>query len=90
MSAFAERGYVIYYHGERIPVIANEDLTFQSTDGRNWSIQDGRICLGGEPLPPEEVAIGRPGPQDDLLMRSLHDFDDEEFPPLSYPIPEEN
>ncbi len=80
--------YVIYYHGERIPVIPNEDLTFRSSDGRNWSIVDGCICLDGEPLPPEEVTIGRPGPQDDLLMRSLHDFDDDDFPPLSYPVPE--
>lgn len=80
--------YVIEYNGERIPVIPNDDLTFRSCDGRNWSIQDGKICLDGEPLSPEEVTIGRPGPQDDPLFRSLHDFDDEEFPPLSYPVPE--
>lgn len=80
--------YVINYNGERIPVLANEDLTFRSTDERNWSIREGCICLNGQPLSPDEVTIGRPGPQDDSLMRSLHDFDEEDFPPLSYPIPE--
>jgi hypothetical protein len=79
--------YVINYNGERIPVVANEDMTFRSTDGRNWSIRDGRICLDGEPLSPDEVSIGRPGPQDDPVVQSIHEFDEEEFPPLSYPIP---
>ncbi len=58
--------YVINYDGERIPVVPNEDLTFRSLDGRDWSIVDGCICLNGVPLTPEEVTIGRPGPQDDL------------------------
>ncbi len=80
--------YVINYDGERIPVVPNEDLTFRSLDGRDWSIVDGCICLNGVPLTPEEVTIGRPGPQDDLLMHSIYDFDEGEFPPLSYPIPE--
>lgn len=81
--------YVINYNGERIPVIPNDDLTFRSTDGRNWSICEEGLRLNGELLSDDEVSINHPGPQDYYWMRAIHEFDEEEFPPLSYPIPGE-
>jgi len=86
--------YVIQYAGERVPVVPQQGhderpIPLISTDGRDWRIDEtGALEVDGRRLAPAEVTMGRPGPQDDLLMQSLHEFDPEEYPPLSYPVPE--
>ena len=49
--------YVISYKGERIPVVVREGQIFGSSDGRDWSIQDGCICLDGIPIPSDQATI---------------------------------
>jgi hypothetical protein len=51
--------YVISYKGKRIPVVVKEGQIYGSSDGCDWSIQDGHICLDGVPVPPDQVVMSR-------------------------------
>lgn len=51
--------YVISYKGERIPVVVKEGQIFGSSDGHDWSIQDGHICLDGVEVSSDQVTISR-------------------------------